>query len=192
MAKRERSRLRRRVDGLWEPEFTPELKSWARKQIIANRWRYDRLNTMEDLMQDAEVAFLKVKDGYPACNEPARFTALFKTTFRNMLWDRAREYERKLLVHWENMSTDDPNLDIPDLIGDVTNMGVVASMFYDGPPELKMLLEYLSVDENLEKLREPQRAKWHEPRQTINQRLSQALGIKYFDFRGSMEQWLTA
>lgn len=191
MSDRKRVRLSRKVVSIWKPEWEPKVKGWARKYIYTNKWRYESLHSVDDLMQDAYLVFLKVSDAYPRVVQPAHFMSLYKTSLTNALTDKAREYSRKLdLIDETVVVDDDSNPDLNQCKMISYNDGQFYALINNGPPELKMLLDFIKVDENLVKMRTPQREARGQPRMSFDQRMSNLLGIKTFPFRTTLKQLL--
>jgi DNA-directed RNA polymerase specialized sigma24 family protein len=186
--KRQRVRLPQRVRP-WTPSWEPEIKGWAYNHIAKNKWRLEYINDFEDLLQDAYLVFLKVCDTYPRVVEPAHFMALYKTSLRNFLHDKSREYTRKRDLIDEEFNEEVVGDTKPDIaLGTTHNDGPFLAMIGAASPELKMLLSFIEDDNNLARLREPQRQQRGQPRMTLNQRLSSLLGIEYFPFKETLKQ----
>lgn len=188
---RTRVRLPKKTVDVWKPTWSPEIRGWARNYIVQNRWRCEQVHGIDDLMQDAYVVFLKVCDAYPRVVEPQHFMSLFKTSLRNMLFDKAREYERKLHLVDESCSPDDEDFNIDRVPEKVLNEGMLNALLENGPPELRLLYRSMQDDTFLARLREPQREKRGQPRLNIDQRLSSLLGIGRYHFRDALKQLLT-
>lgn len=189
MARRKkRVRLPKRIE-IWRPRWEPEIRNWSLAYIRKNKWRYEHINDVADLIQDAYVVFLKVSDSYPRCVEPSHFMALYKTSLRNMLFDKSREYERKLNLIDEYKCLDDTS-DVP--APQMHGFGELSAMISNGPPEIKMFMSFIQNDDNLVKLREPQRTKRGEPRLNFDQRVARLLGIGKFPFKDTLKQLLSS
>jgi len=189
---RTRVRLTRRLVNVWKPKWEPEIKGWAFKYIQKNKWRYEHINDIDDLMQDAYLVFLKVADAYPRVVDAPHFMSLYKTSLRNMLTDKAREYERKLGLIDENTAFDPLEPESFRDLGSDMNEGPVFALLRNGPPELRMFLDLINDDEKLSELRKPQRTRRGEPRLNFDQRISKLLGIEYFPFRQQIKQLLAS
>ena len=190
MLAKHRVRLSNRVQ-IWKPRWEPEIRGWSFNYIQKNKWRYEHTNDIEDLMQDAYLMFLRVSDSYPRVVDAPHFMALFKTSLRNMLADKAREYERKLHLIDEGVVFDPLSQEELTTTGLTFSEGPLAALINAGPPELKMFFKFIQDDGHLEELRKPQRASRGEPRMNFDQRLSKLLGIGTFPFRDTLRQMLT-
>src|SRR5690606_11351497 len=182
--------LPKRVE-IWRPRWEPEIKFWSLAYIRKNKWRYEYTHDVDDLIQDAYVVFMKVAEAYPRCVQPGHFMALYKTSLRNMLWDKSREYERKLHLIDEHMEVDFAQTGDCDTPDPLSNLGEVAALIASGPPEIRMFMSFIQNDENLLKLREPQRSKRGEPRLNFDQRVAKMLGIEKYPFRDTIRQLLS-
>lgn len=189
---RARVRLSKRHVRIWKPRWDPEIKGWSFNYIRKNKWRYEHTNDYEDLMQDAYLVFLKVCEAYPRVIDPPHFMSLYKTSLRNALSDKAREYERKLGLIDEGVSFDPLDPSSQKSAGEVYGEGPLLALLNSGPPELKLLVNLLKDDTSLEELRKPQRAAKGEPRLNFDQRVSKFLGIDSFPFRQTLKQLLSA
>lgn len=183
-----RVRLPKRVD-VWKPRWEPEIKNWSKAYIAKNKWRCESINGVDDLLQDAYVVFLKVSEAYPRCVEPARFMALYKTSFRNMIFDKSRELERRFYVIDDFEEVNPIKED--RVVDPMSDMGSVAALISQGPPEIRMFMSFIMQDDNLVKLREPQRLHRGEPRMNFDQRVAHLLGIQKFPFRDTLRQLLS-
>lgn len=202
----------RHRERLWEPEWNNEIIGWTRKFVIQNRWRTETYNDIDDLMQDAHIVFLKVRDKYPQVTEAAHFMSMYKTSLWRHFMDRGRKLKNDILIErylsqqflaydktlgysetrLQEMLRDTEISRLENAFGQVDyNEGAMIAMIMSGPPEVQMLMMFLSKDENLALLREPQRKRRDAtPRKTIDQRLSSLLGIPDFPFRDTIRQWL--
>lgn len=191
MNAKNRVRLPKRIE-VWKPKWDPEIKGWTIKYVVKNKWRYEYVNDIEDLMQDAYLVYIKVCDSYPRVVDAPHFMALYKTSLRNMLHDKSREYGRKLSIIDEQLSPDDSECSDSICAGHTTtNYGTVGAILASGPPELRLFLQFIQNDKNLEELRKPQRTKRGEPRKNFDQRIASMLGIQCFPFKETMKQLLT-
>lgn len=177
MSKRERPKLN------WLPEWDRTVSGWAANFIKKNIWRCDRIDSFEDLMQDAYLVFEKVRRAYPKVTEPKHFMSLFQTSLRNSIHDRSRYMKRKKLVH------EDTALDISELyaerIGEPTNYGQLQIIFNEMPEELHWALALMN---NHPELLRTEGSK----RENLNMRLRRLLGLPdgVFDFVGELKHQL--
>lgn len=189
-----RVRLNRRKAFPWKPTWEPEISGWAFNHIQKNMWRLESINDIEDWMQDAYLVFLKVQETYPRVVEAPHFMALYKTSLRNYLHDKSREYTRKQGIIDEGFDPEDTSEvgDKPDLtLGVSHNDGPLMALIANATPELKLLLHFIQDDVNLAELCKPQRARRGEPRLTLDAKLSQLLGISHFPFRNALKRLLS-
>lgn len=183
--KKERVRLSKKTVTVWRPQWS-EVRGFARNYIRDNKWRYESINDMDDLMQDAYLVFLKVSDSYPRVVEPKLFMSLYKTSLIYFLTDKAREYRRKCDLIQENQDVSTLHEKVPDY-----SEGPMYALLNAGPPELKMFVALLKDDDKIAKLRTPQREGRGQPRMNFDQRVSKLLGISYFPFRDTIKSILS-
>lgn len=184
---RKRVRLNARVEDLWEPKWDDEIRGWTRKFIRQNYWRTETINDVNDLMQDAYIVFMKVRDSYPCVVEAPLFMRLYQTALWRTFMDKGRKLKNDILA--ERYLKQELECDALSLRS--YNEGPMMAMLADGPPELRMLMEFIKDDSNLEKLREPQRKRVnYEPRLNLDQKLSKLLGIPPFPFKRMVKAWL--
>ncbi len=178
-----------RVKDLWEPQWDSVVKGWTRKFILQNRWRTETINDIDDLMQDAYIVFMKVRDTYPMVVEAPLFMRLYQTALWRKFMDKGRKLKNDILV--ARYMSQEISTHMPEMKS--YNEGPLKVLLMDGPPEIKMLLDFLNNDDNLKLLCEPQRKRrGYTPRQNIDQRLSYLLGIPSFPFRDTLRRWLFA
>lgn len=77
----------KREDIGYLPDFAGVISSWASAYAAKNAWRVEPLMGYDDLMQDAFLVFIKIRDRYPEVTEAKHFMALFKSAFRNHIID---------------------------------------------------------------------------------------------------------
>lgn len=187
---RKRVQLNKRHARPWKPVWESEIRGWTANYIRENKWRYEYINEIEDLMQDAYLVFLKVIDSYPRVVEAPHFMAIYKTSIRNAFTDKSREYRRKLELIDE---TADASYYAGEVFIEPIDMASpLRTLLHNGPEELKLFINFLSDDKNLEQLRAPQRETKGQPRLTFDQRISKLLGIEHFPFKRVLKQFLTS
>lgn len=82
-----RRRIRRRILFVrrkiqYVPNFRLDVEQWTKRTIAKHFWRVRGLCEPDDLLQDAWVLFLKLKQKYTT-DGPAHFGKLFRTSFAN-------------------------------------------------------------------------------------------------------------
>jgi hypothetical protein len=188
MQKRVRNRLPIRIEDLWEPQWNDATIGWTRKFIRNNIWRTETINDMDDLIQDSYIVFMKVRDSYPQVVEAPLFMKLYQTALWRTFMDKGRKLKNDILA--SRYLTQEVDAHMPHM--QEYNEGPLMAVLLDGPPELQLLMRFIEKDENLELLREPQRKRWDQPRQNMDQRLSTLLGIPTFPFKETLKLWLFA
>lgn len=188
--KRKRVQLNKRHVRPWKPSWEPEIRGWTLNYIRENKWRYEHINDVEDLVQDAYLVFLKVTDSYPRVVEAPHFMAIYKTSIHNAFTDKSREYRRKLALIDESVDASDYTGEM--YVEPIDMTSPLRTLLHNGPEELKLFINFLSDDKNLEQLRAPQREAKGQPRLTFDQRISKLLGIEHFPFKRVLKQFLTS
>lgn len=187
---RKRIQLNKRVVRPWRPSWENEIRGWTINYIAKNKWRYEAINDFEDLLQDAYLVFLKVAETYPRVVEAPHFMSLYKTSLTNAFTDKAREYGRKVALIDEAVDTA-TCVETVSVEPDVVS-GPLLALLNNGPEELRLFMDFLGDDANLERLREPQREVKGQPRMTFDQRISKLLGVEHFPFRSTLKQLLAS
>lgn len=121
----------------WSPQWEGATRNWALGFIKKNRWRCDRINGFDDLLQDAYLTYLKIEQKYPRVMGQAHFMTLYRTAVRNEMHDRARYMRRKREQH-QDTSVD--AAEIIGRIGEVTNEGYITLLIEQAPEELRLAL----------------------------------------------------
>lgn len=191
LPKRQRVRLNKKTVDVWSPEWSLELRGWSFRYIKKTLWQYEFINEPEDLMQDAYLVFDRVRSSYPWVTSPAQFMALYKTSLRNYLFDKKREFGRKVNLIDESLGADDITTIDPASTLDMVDTLYFLESDISCPEELKLFFKFIRDDRNLETWRAPQRAKRGEARLTFDQRLSKLLGVKEFPFKQALRDLLS-
>ena len=173
-----------RINIEWEPKWEPEIRNWASKLIKKNKWRYDPILEHTDLLQDAYIQFLIVKDAYPRVVEPQHFMSLYKTTLLRHLCDEANHNIRRKEIY---IQTDfDVNVFADGLIKELDNDGYLSILLQEAPADVRSVLELFNDDATIEKLREPYHRPYNglSPRETLNERLCSLICTDYLTNSG--------
>lgn len=183
-------RVRRRVSVTWEPEWEPVFKAFALNQIKTHRWMCEHIYDTEDLIQDAYLVFLKVKDTYPRVVDAPHFMSLFKTSLRNHFMDKGRQLKA------QEEAINQGNEELYYLYG-VANgtlyteeLSYLAAHLSSAPSEVKMVLGVFQDEEKLSELRTPYRQGKLQQRENLNQKLCRVLGIDRCDLVGLVKSWI--
>lgn len=188
-----RVRLKRQRVALdWYPEWTKEYILWTKKYIYRHKWRVDPVNDVEDLLSDAYLIFQTIVEKYPRVTEPRNFMALYKVSVANYITDKSREFTRRRDVihpsaYADQYTVEDYFHEKPDIdLSCENNMGEVLGLIKGEAPELQLLLDFLSDENNLKTLRDFKVKEKGKPGMTINQKISSLLGIDFFPFRETL------
>lgn len=188
MHKRQRVRIQSRlVDDLWEPSWEGEIVNWTRKFIRQNKWRTQTFYDEEDLYNEAYLVFMKIQKTYPRIVEAPMFMRMYQTALWRHFMSSGRKLRNDILS--VRYAKRDADLFMPELVA--YNEGPLSVALMEGPPELRLLLEFINDDANLKKLRQPQRPRVnYNPRKNMDQRLSALIGIPPFPFMKTLRKWL--
>ena len=186
--RKRRVRLTRRIVKVWTPSWSNEIKGWTLNYLKNHFWRCEHeLHDEDDIVQDAYCLFLKLADHYPRVVEPAHFMSLYKTSLRNLMHDKSRYRALKETV----IDVDVPQEKTFNTVAYCRhNEAFVIHDLLSADPEIKMLMEFVADEKNLELLREPQRTEKGAPRMTIDQRLAKLLGTGPFPFKKRFKELL--
>ncbi len=173
-----------RINIGWEPKWEPEIRNWASKLIKKNKWRYDPILEHSDLLQDAYIEFLIVKDAYPRVVEPQHFMSLYKTTLLRHLCDEANLNMKRKEIYIQ--ADIDANVFSDELINELDNGGYLSILLQEAPADVRSVLELFNNDEVLEKLRAPYHRCYSglSPRETLNERLCSLIITEYLTKSG--------
>ena len=134
--------LRVRESIVFTPTWGHEYQGYAHNYCRTQQWRCDYVHDLSDLMQDAYLVFVKVKDGYPRVIDAPHFMALFKVALRNSLHDKANYRQRKDSLE-DHLSTD-VSESCTGRIGEIGNAGYIAALIAEMPEELRLALNMLA------------------------------------------------
>jgi hypothetical protein len=70
------------------------MDKWLRRFAWENHWRVAWVYTLEDLIQDGYLYYVKCRNTYPDITERRHFMRLFQTSFRNHITDLANRNRR--------------------------------------------------------------------------------------------------
>lgn len=181
--KKYRVRLPKRTRLDWNPKWEPEISGMTYKYLKKNLWRCESIHSIEDLMQDAYLLFLKLCDFYPRVIEPPHFMSLYQRSLANMITDKARTKKYKSEIIDETVDVSEKIKTTGSIPAQITfSEGPLYTLIEQGPPELKMFFSILNNEEKLKELRKTRTEKF-EPRKNLNQRISDVLGIERFPFK---------
>lgn len=128
-----------------EIKFTPKwegpIEGWATKYANKSVWRVRPEHDFDDLMQDAYIYFLTVKERYPRVVDPPHFMRLFQTCFINHINDLASRRTRRVDVAATSCSA--PDADILELaVAKYGNLDEVELelLIQDAPAEIQELI----------------------------------------------------
>lgn len=180
---RKRVRLRPHIE--WEPVWDGYVRNWTVGFIKKNLWRCDKVTDFDDLLQDAYLIFVRIRERYPRVVEPRHFMALFRTTMSNEMCNISRRQQQR------EMAIKDLDCDPCEYaevcMSEFTNEGYLRALLSKAPHEIKRALAIISneVDTIAPRSAKPQ------PRENMNMRLNRILGSRGIDFVGDIKAMLT-
>ena len=176
---------------LWRPEWAgSSFEKWAAKMAHNNVWRTLPLHDVEDLMQDAYLYFMLVKERYNPGNA-RHFMSLFMRCFYNHIQNLARDRMRQNETHLV-IETADGEIDyLQELCEDQTALVAlhVKLAVMDAPTEVQSVLNALTDPEYSYK---PKKRRRGRGRETPNQFLCRIAGLnaRKIDVVGQIKEWL--
>jgi DNA-directed RNA polymerase specialized sigma24 family protein len=121
--------------------FKGPLEGWTVNYTKKIYWRVERTHTWEDLMQEAQVVFLKCRARYPDVETPQHFMALYKTSWSRHMVDLARkDTEDRVLVSASEQDSPDGESFSYDPVGELSHDGDLALLLHQAPSEIKAVL----------------------------------------------------
>lgn len=73
----------------YAPKWDGSIGGWATNHVAANLWRVRRTHDFDDLLQEAQLVFLRCAKRYPELDAPQHFMALFQRALTNKVHDLA-------------------------------------------------------------------------------------------------------
>ena len=171
---------RQRLIALSHVQWTVQIEHWTIGQIRRNLWRFDTIYEFEDVMQEAQLLFYKIRRYYPLVDEPANLFSLYKIALGNLFTDKARK--RRATI-----STDP----IEDTMfqGIDVNMGSLAFILDNLPSELKLVFEALTTGRV--RLKVDRTTKRPRLRENLNTRLKRKFSLSMTDPVGELKTYLS-
>lgn len=183
------SEPKRRVHLDFYPEWEGSIRGWSLNYLRKNKWRYDPVYELDDLLQDAYLVFLRVLQKYPRVVEAPHFMALYKTSLMNELIDKANDNTARRTVLADGV---DPNLIVDNMACNLGEDGAMTLLLANAPPEIRLVLSAFASEDHLIELRKPYRRCRGLPRENLNARIKRVLGLDTdADLMGSFKRWLT-
>lgn len=167
-----RSDCSKRERIVWSPKWS-EYEGWAAGFLRGNKWRCERINDFDDLMQEAWITFNRVAVAYPRVIEPKHFMTLYKRAMINKMNDRSCRVKRRRDTVEAPISVDVYEV-FAGRIGEVTNSGYATALLNEAPEELKLVMAMLANGKLDEK---PKPRHQLEPRENLSMRVCRLLGL---------------
>jgi hypothetical protein len=165
-------------------------RGWMVKQSVRHYWRVEAFMSVDDLLQDGQVHYLRILRRYPEVTDKPAVMALFKRAFINHIHDlskkkskhsveqveelaaRRRRPGRRVRVQqvfdWEH-SPLDPGISDPE-------MATFRAFLSKAPKPVQDVIALLTKDDTREALRAQYRVRNDGTRETVNERLCRLCG----------------
>lgn len=130
------------------PEFKGPLEGWTVNHVARNYWRVASTQERDDVLQEAYVTFLKVRQRYAlTVSEPKHFMALYKTAWERRFTDLANADTARR----QEVSGDRGDASVEDLTaGETDNDGRLAVMLRQAPREVMQVVNlFLSCPQEI-------------------------------------------
>ena len=163
---------------------------WMVKQAVRHYWRIESFMSIDDLLQDGRMHFIRISLRYPQVTDKPQVMAIFKRTFINHIHDlskkkskhsveqveelaaRKRRPGRKprsqQVFDWEH-SPLDPGISDPEL-------ATFRAFLSKAPKPIQDVISLLTRDDTREALRAQYRIRNDGTRETVNGRLCRLCG----------------
>jgi len=123
----------------YTPEFKGPIEGWTVNFCKKNQWRLQRSMEWEDIMQEAQVVFLKCKNAYPELDGPSHFMALYKTAWTRHVINLSQKDTELKAVYSETHDAEHEGME-SIVIGELNTDGNLATLLRQAPKEILMVL----------------------------------------------------
>jgi hypothetical protein len=121
------------------PEWS-DVEGYAHAYARKHLWRVAIFMELDDLMQEAYLAFMETKARYAgAVDNPKWFMSLYKTALFCAVNDLAKRAGRGRMMVYEHSLMSD-TAEVPDCIGETENAATALLLWRDAPRELRQLV----------------------------------------------------
>ena len=122
------------------PLFAGPIEGWTVNYCKVNFWRVQSSMMWDDVMQEANVVFLRCQAKYPDIETPQHFMALYKTAWTHHFTDLAfGDSKLKVMVSTTLAESDTDGVEF-EATGDLYNDGHLATLLRQAPSEVLMVL----------------------------------------------------
>jgi hypothetical protein len=125
------------------PEFKGPIEGYVVNYLSANYWRVKNNMEYEDMMQEAQVVYLRLVRKYPDIDTPQHFMALFKTSWGNHFVDFTNKETNARALMYENQFQDVEDTMsnfMSSIMGDSNNNGYLLILIKEAPAEVRQVL----------------------------------------------------
>lgn len=117
--------------------FAGPVEGWTVNFCKVNFWRVESSMTMDDVMQEAYIVFMRVAKAYPDLETPQHFMALYKRAWVNEFTNLAHQDTKLRAMTPEMTETSEGGV---EPTGELYNDGHLAIMLRQAPREVLMVL----------------------------------------------------
>ena len=143
------------------PELNNSIIGWIYNESYRSLWKVNRWYDFEDLVQDGLMIAIKCRNRYHNV-DPAHFTALVKTSFKNHIINLWRHRGSGIEIHIAELE----DINLLDLEEDILDSILepefpeqeIACTLAELPEPIKAVLRLFLSEDSLRKLRLPMRA----------------------------------
>ena len=169
------------------------IAGWAYTTSVDMLWRCYPEYELDDLMGEAQLAFVKVLRAYPDVDNIQHFAALFRRTFLNQITSIANKRSRKVGINITDLASDEESIE--SLEGATADDGLGDSAFKpnQAPPRVRKLIEaFVSTPEKGGMVPRPLYIEKGSRRvkESLNEFLCRVAGVENLDLVGEVLDWV--
>lgn len=136
------------MSNSYEPIFKGPIEGFVVNSLKTNFWRIEASCTMDDALQEARCAFLRVAHKYPGVEAP-QFMALFKMAWHNKLTDLANDDTKLRAMVPLLARSEDSDYEV-DTVGELDNEGALGVAIRQAPKEVQAVINlFLSAPQEI-------------------------------------------
>ncbi len=132
--------MRKTIPAKFVPEFKGPIEGWVTNHLKKNAWRALSRMEYEDLMQEANLVFLKLKRKYPDIETPQHFMALYKTAWTNQFTDFTYlDTKHRVVITDSDLGSEESSF-VGALPGDLSHDGMLMTAIRQAPAEVQSVV----------------------------------------------------
>jgi hypothetical protein len=130
----------------YTPSFEGPIEGFVHNFLKRNFWRVAASMEYEDVLQEARLLFLELKQRYPQVDTPQWFMTLFKRSFSNHFHDLSKtDTDVRSGTSISNSSAEDSSeISLETLMGDPENAGYMTTLIGQAPEEVRSVLNLIA------------------------------------------------